>query len=108
MQRLINSARSPDGYSLFARRALRPPEIGKSCAKSHAECYLKPIVMRGYGEVGVKSLAVPRRGLHGVLGLGQVLGAEAAGKWRGRLRQLLDAHGPPTRSRRCPKPPGTT
>jgi branched-chain amino acid aminotransferase len=40
-------------------------------------CYLRPIVMRGYGEMGVNGAQEPHRRLHRLLGVGPVPGREA-------------------------------
>ena len=41
-------------------------------ANGIAPCYIRPIALRGYGEIGVNPEGIADRGLHGQLSLGQV------------------------------------
>ena len=67
-------------------------------------CYIRPIVLRGYGDIGVNPLKNPDRRLHRLLGVGQVSGRRSAGRRRGRLRVELEPHGARTPCPRSPRP----
>jgi branched-subunit amino acid aminotransferase/4-amino-4-deoxychorismate lyase len=54
-------------------------------------CYVRPIVMRGYGDVGRESVELSDRSLHGVLGLGPISWRRSAAEWRGCGRQFVAA-----------------
>ena len=56
-------------------------------------CYIRPIVFRGYGDIGVNAAEEPDRHLHRLLGMGQVSGRGGAGRRRGRVRLELEPHG---------------
>jgi len=67
-------------------------------------CYVRPIALRGYGEVGVKTRCTRSsrctwRGWR----WGAYLGPEALAQGCGCLRQLLDAHGAQYGCRPCPR-----
>jgi branched-chain amino acid aminotransferase len=80
MQRLINSARiyrmelpySVDEFSSVACEVVRLNKMGA--------CYVKPIVLRGYGEVGVNPLSSPIEIYMACWSWGSYLGPEALAK----------------------------
>src|SRR6202795_5288200 len=80
MQRLINSARiyrmelpySVDEFSSVACEVVRLNKMGA--------CYVKPIVLRGYGEVGVNPLSSPIEIYMACWSWGSYLGPEALSK----------------------------
>ena len=56
-------------------------------------CYIRPIVLRGYGEAGVNPVQLSHRGLYLQLSLGKVSDVRIRGR-RGRVRFVLDPHRP--------------
>src|SRR5581483_3292722 len=91
MQRLVNSARiyrmelpyTVDDFSNIATELVRRNKMNA--------CYVKPIVLRGYGEAGVNP-AQSHRLLHGLLALGRVSRTGGALERRRSRSQLVDAY----------------
>ena len=72
MQRLLNSAyiyRMEVPYNLeeLCEANLELLRVNKIGA-----CYIRPVVLRGYGEAGVDPQRLPHRGLPGLLSLGKI------------------------------------
>ena len=82
----------PHGRAATRRTSSTRPILETVAANKLDACYIRPIIYRGYGQLGREPVPLPgRRGDHG-LGLGQVPGHGGAGEGRGRAGQLLDAH----------------
>ncbi len=77
MQRLINSARIYRMDIPFSLDELCAAAIEVVRENHMPECYLKPIVMRGYGEVGVNPFPCPVEVYMACWDWGKYLGAEA-------------------------------
>ena len=78
MQRLLDSAKVYRIDVDFTR-----DELVKGCSKPSAHngawpCYVRPIVLRGYGEAGVNPFNSPDRGLHHQLSVGKISGRRDA------------------------------
>ena len=56
-------------------------------------CYLRPILFRGYGDVGVLSVNNPIEVFHRLLGMGQIFRSRSARERRRCVRFLVDALG---------------
>ena len=66
-------------------------------------CYIRPLVLRGYGNVGCSAdQGQPHRDVHRVLGVGQVSGAGSACR---RAWTCACRVGPASRRTRCPRWP---
>ena len=90
MQRLLDSAkiyRMPLPYSL---EQLSSAVVGLVESNGVAPCYIRPIALRGYGEMGVSPKGTPDRSVHCQLLLGQVC---RRGRGRGCVHLLLEPDG---------------
>jgi len=107
MQRLINSAKIyrmelPYSVDDFCNTATEVVRLNKLNA-----CYVKPIVLRGYGEVGVNPLS-SRSTSTWPAGLGARTLARKPSPKASTSASVPGRVSPPTLCRRCPKPPPTT
>ena len=92
MQRLINSAKIYRMEFPYAAEELCSVAVELVRLNKLEACYVRPIVLRGYGEVGVNPLHSVVE-VYMVLALGRLSGCRSAGEGRGCLRQFMDAHG---------------
>ena len=67
-----------------------------SASTRWSACYIRPIVMRGYGEMGVNALKNPIDVYIACWDWGKYLGEEALARRRGRVRLQLDRIAPNT------------
>ena len=91
-------------FRFTRRRAVRRPCVELVRVNKLESCYVRPLVLRGYGDMGVLPVKNPDRGLHRLLGVGQVSGRGSAGRGRRRLRLQLDPASRPIPCPRWPRP----
>ena len=91
-ERLYNSAKIYRMDVPVASAEFNAAVLETIAANRMDACYIRPIVYRGYGQLGVNPFPCPvDDGDHGV-GLGQVPRHRGPREGRGRPRQLLDPH----------------
>ena len=108
MQRLVNSGRiyrmenpySVDDLSAAAHEVVRANRLNS--------CYIRPIVLRGYGDIGVSPLNYPIDVYMACWEWGKYLGEEALAQGVDVCIQLLEPASRPIPCPRWPRPAPTT
>ncbi len=91
MQRLLNSAHIYRMDVPFSLDALCQASLDLVRENKVSPCYLRPIVLRGYGDAGVDPQNCPIDVYFACWEWGEYLGEEGLSKRCGRLRQFLES-----------------
>ncbi len=108
IQRLLNSAYIYRMETPFNAEELYSGTLDLLRVNKIGACYIRPVILRGYGQAGVDPRRLPHRGLHGLLRLGEISGRRRSGRKVSTSASVPGIAPRRTPCRKWPRPPRIT